>query len=89
MTHQGMCRIFRGRDKIFLYTINHLVLIMGILLLFAGCEDVQQLLVPVPTEDDDGTIKIGFMYTSDTRSNSLNGAELAAFAIKRRGWSAR
>jgi branched-chain amino acid transport system substrate-binding protein len=85
MTHQGMCRIFRCRDKIFSYTINYLVLIMGILLLFAGCEDVQQLLVPVPTEDDDGTIKIGFMYTSDTRSNSLNGAELAALQLNGEG----
>ena len=85
MTHQGMCRIFRGRDKIFSYTINYLVLILGILLLFAGCEDVQQLLVPVPAEDDDGTIKIGFIYTSDTRSNSLNGAELAALQLNGEG----
>ena len=85
MTHQGMCRIFRGRDKIFSYTINYLVLILGILLLFAGCEDVRQLLVPVPAEDDDGAIKIGFIYTSDIRSNSLNGAELAALQLNGEG----
>jgi branched-chain amino acid transport system substrate-binding protein len=39
----------------------------------------------VLTEDDDGTIKIGFMYTSDTRSNSLNGAELAALQLNGEG----
>ena len=60
MTHQGVCRIFRGWNRSFSYTVNYLALIMGILLLFAGCEDVQQLLIPVPPEDDDSTIKIGF-----------------------------
>lgn len=74
MTHQGICRIFRGWTGSFFYTVNYLALIMGILLLLVGCEDVQQLLAPAPVEDDDGTIKIGFIYTSDTRSNSLNGA---------------
>ena len=85
MTYQGMCRIFRDWNKIFFYTVNYLVLIMGILLLFAGCEDVQRLLAPGPAEDDDGTIRIGFMYTSDTRSNSLNGAELAALQLNGEG----
>ena len=82
--YQGMGRIFGGRNKIRFYTVNYLVLIMGILLLFAGCEEVQQLLVPVPVEDD-STIKIGFIYTSDTRSNSLNGAELAALQLNGEG----
>ena len=85
MTHQGVGRTFRDRNKIFFHTVSHLVLIMGILLLFAGCEDVQQLLAPVPDEDDDGTIKIGFIYTSATRSNSLNGAELAALQLNGEG----
>ncbi len=85
MTHQGMCRIFRDWNKILFYTVNYLALVMGVLLLFAGCENVQQLLAPMPAEDDDGTIKIGFMYTSDTRSNSLNGAELAALQLNGEG----
>ena len=85
MTHQGMCRIFRYCNKICFYTVNYLVLIMGILLLFAGCENVQQLLAPMPAEDDDSTIRIGFVYTSETRSNSLNGAELAALQLNGEG----
>ena len=85
MTHQGMCRIFRDWNKIFFYVVSYLGLVMGILLLFTGCEDVQQLLAPAPPEDDDSTIKIGFMYTSDTRSNSLNGAELAALQLNGEG----
>ena len=85
MTHQGVDRTFRDRNKIFFHIVSHLVLIMGILLLFAGCEDVQQLLTPLPDADDDGTIKIGFIYTSVTRSNSLNGAELAALQLNGEG----
>ena len=85
MTHQGMCRVFSGRNKIFFDSINYLVLIMGVLFLFTGCEEVQQLLAPVLPEDGDSTIKIGFMYTSDTRSNSLNGAELAALQLNGEG----
>ena len=85
MTHQGVGRTFRDRNKIFFHTVSHLVLIMGILLLFTGCEEVQQLLAPVPDEDDGGTIKIGFIYTSVTRSNSLNGAELAALQLNGEG----
>ena len=85
MTHQEMRGVFKNRNRILFYTANYLVLIVGILLLFAGCEDVQQLLVPLPDEDDDGTIKIGFMYTSEIRSNSLNGAELAALQLNGEG----
>ena len=85
MTHQRMRRIFRDWNKLFFYTVNYLVLIMGILLLFAGCENVQQLLAPAPPEDDDSTIRIGFIYTSDTRSNSLNGTELAALQLNGEG----
>ena len=85
MTYQGMRRIFRDWNKILFYTVNYLALVMGVLLLFAGCENVQQLLAPMPAEDNDGTIKIGFMYTSDTRSNSLNGAELAALQLNGEG----
>ena len=85
MTHQGVRRIFGNWNGNFLYTVNYLVLILGILLLFAGCQDVQQLLAPVPEADDDGPIKIGFMYTSEIRSNSLNGAELAALQLNGEG----
>ena len=85
MTHQGVGRTFRDRNKIFFYIVSHLALIMGILLLFTGCEEIQQLLAPVPDEDDGGTIKIGFIYTSVTRSNSLNGAELAALQLNGEG----
>ena len=85
MTHQGVHRIFRGWNRGFFGTINYFALIIGILLLFAGCEEVQQLLVPVPPEDDDSTIKIGFIYTSEIRSNSLNGAELAALELNGEG----
>ena len=85
MTHQGMRRIFRNWNKILFYTVNYLAIVLGILLLFVGCENVQQLLAPMPAEDDDGTIKIGFIYTSDTRSNSLNGAELAALQLNGEG----
>ena len=85
MTHQGIRRIFRDWNKILFYTVNYLALVMGVLLMFAGCENVQQLLAPMPAEDDDGTIKIGFIYTSDTRSNSLNGAELAVLQLNGEG----
>ena len=85
MIHQGICGIFRDWDKGFFCVVNYLVLIMGILLLLAGCEDVQQLLAPAPDVDDDDTIKIGFIYTSDIRSNSLNGAELAALQLNGEG----
>ncbi len=85
MTHQGVRRIFGNWNGNFLYTVNYLVLILGILLLFAGCQDVQQLLAPGPDADDDGPIKVGFMYTSEIRSNSLNGAELAALQLNGEG----
>ena len=85
MTYQGIRKIFRNWNKICFYTLNYLALIMGILLLFTGCQDVQQLLAPVPDPDDDGPIKIGFMYTSEIRSNSLNGAELAALQLNGEG----
>ena len=85
MTHQGVRRIFGNWNGNFLYTVNYLVLILGTLLLFAGCQDAQQLLAPVPEADDDAPIKIGFMYTSEIRSNSLNGAELAALQLNGEG----
>ena len=88
MTHQGMRGIFRDWDRGFFDTLNYLVLVMGILLLFAGCEDVQQLLAPVPAEDDDSTIKIGFIYTSDTRSQQSERCRISGTAIERRRWSA-
>ena len=85
MAHQEVRGIFSDRNRIFFFTVNYLALIVGILFLFAGCGDVQQLLAPVPDADDSGIIKIGFMYTSETRSNSLNGAELAALQINGAG----
>ncbi len=85
MVPQGMCRIFGGWNKRFFYNINYLVLIVGILFLFAGCEEVQHLLAPLPVEEEAGNIRIGFIYTRAARSNSLNGAELAALQLNGEG----
>ena len=53
--------------------------------LFAGCDQIQQLLAPLPSEDDDETVKIGFIYTTPNRINSRYGAELAANELNAEG----
>ena len=52
--------------------------------LFAGCDQLQQLLAPSPSEDDE-TVKIGFMYTAPNRINSRSGAELAVTELNEEG----
>ena len=53
--------------------------------LFWGCEQIQQLLTPLPNGDDDPTIKIGFLYTTPNRNNSRYGAELATIQLNKAG----
>ena len=50
------------------------LLLLGFVL--AGCDQIQQLLAPLPSEDGE-TVKIGFIYTTPNRVNSRYGAELA------------
>ena len=66
-------------------SIVHITLATGILLLFAGCEQFQQVLTPLPEPDEDAPIKIGVIYSSPSRSHTLNGAELAALQVNGEG----
>ena len=50
----------------------------------SGCDQLQQLLAPLPSEDDE-TIKIGFIYTTPNRINSRYGAELATNELNEEG----
>ena len=54
-------------------------------ILLAGCDQLQQLLAPLPSEDDDETVKIGFIYTTPNRINSRYGAELASNELNEEG----
>ena len=54
-------------------------------ILFWGCEQVQQLLTPVPTGDEESAVKIGFLYTTPNRNNSRYGAELATLELNESG----
>ena len=85
MTHQEMRGIFSSWSRIFFYTVNYLVLILGILLLLAGCDQVQQLIAPLPEAGDKEVIKIGFLYTTPNRNNSRYGAELATMQLNEAG----
>ena len=53
--------------------------------LFWGCDQVQQLLTPLPDGDEDSAIKIGFLHTSPDRNNSRYGAELATLQLNKEG----
>lgn len=53
--------------------------------LFTGCDQLQRLLAPLPSGDDDDTIKIGFIYTTPNRINSRYGAELAGNELNEEG----
>ena len=68
-----------------LFFVNYLVLIIGILFLLAGCDQVQQLITPLPAASDEETIKIGFLYTTPNRNNSRYGAELATIQLNETG----
>ncbi len=52
--------------------------------LFAGCDQIQRLLAPLPSKDGE-TIRIGFIYTTPNRINSRYGAELAVNEFNEEG----
>ena len=58
------------------------LLLLGFVL--AGCDQIQQLLAPLPSEDGE-TVKIGFIYTTPNRINSRYGAELATNELNEEG----
>ena len=60
------------------------ILLFLAITLFWGCDQVQQLFVP-PDTDDEGAIKIGFLYTTPNRNNSRYGAELATLQLNEAG----
>ena len=53
--------------------------------LFWGCDQVQQLLAPLPDGGDEAAVKIGFLYTTPNRNNSRYGAELATIQLNEAG----
>ena len=61
------------------------ILLPLIISLFWGCDQVQQLLSPLPDGGDEDTIKIGFLYTTPNRNNSRYGAELATMQLNEAG----
>ena len=61
------------------------ILLFLIITLFWGCDQVQQLLSPLPDTDGEDTIKIGFLYTTPNRNNSRYGAELATMQLNEAG----
>ena len=61
------------------------ILLFLLIPLFWGCDQVQQLLPPLPIEGDEETIKIGFLYTTPNRNNSRYGAELATMQLNEAG----
>ena len=65
-----------GRISISLFLISTL---------FCGCDQVQQLIVPLPGADSEDAIKIGFLYTTPNRNNSRYGAELATLQLNDAG----
>ncbi len=78
MTHQRI----RQRECKFLDWLCVPLLLVGFLLV--GCDQIQRLLAPLPSEDDE-TIRIGFIYTTPNRINSRYGAELAANELNEEG----
>ena len=60
------------------------ILLFLVVACFWGCDQAQQLLVP-PDTDDEGAIKIGFLYTTPNRNNSRYGAELATLQLNEAG----
>ena len=61
------------------------ILLFLLIPLFWGCDQVQQLLAPLPDGDDEDAIKIGFLYTTPNRNNSRYGAELATMQLNEAG----
>ena len=61
------------------------ILLFLMVTLFWGCDQVQQLLAPLPGAGGEATIKIGFLYTTPNRNNSRYGAELATMQLNEAG----
>ena len=61
------------------------ILLFLIITLFLGCDQIQQLLPPLPDTGDEDAIKIGFLYTTPNRNNSRYGAELATIQLNEAG----
>ena len=61
------------------------ILLFLLIPLFWGCDQVQQLLSPLPAEGDGDAVKIGFLYTTPNRNNSRYGAELATRQLNEAG----
>ena len=61
------------------------ILLFLLIPLFWGCDQVQQLLAPLPDEGDEDAVKIGFLYTTPNRNNSRYGAELATIQLNEAG----
>ena len=61
------------------------ILLFLLIPLFWGCDQVQQLLAPLPDGGDEDAIKIGFLYTTPNRNNSRYGAELATMQLNEAG----
>ena len=67
------------------YVARFWILLFLMVALFWGCDQVQQLLLPLPDTDGEDTIKIGFLYTTPNRNNSRYGAELATMQLNEAG----
>ena len=66
--------------------INQLwILLFLMTTLFWGCDQVQQLILPLPEAGDEAAINIGFLYTTPNRNNSRYGAELATMQLNETG----
>ena len=61
------------------------ILLFLLITLFWGCDQVQQLLAPLPDGGDEEAVKIGFLYTTPNRNNSRHGAELATMQLNEAG----
>ena len=86
MKHQETRKIVNRQNRIVtLLSYSVPLLIVGSLLLLGGCDRVQQVFTPLPELDGDSPIKIGVIYSSPTRSHTLNGAELAALQLNGAG----
>ena len=61
------------------------ILLFLMIVLFWGCDQIQQLVVPSSDVGDEETLKIGFLHTAPDRNNSRYGAELATMQLNEAG----
>lgn len=73
---------FRQNGRGFIDWLCVPLLLVGFL--FAGCDQLQRLLDPLPSEDGEA-VNIGFIYTTPNRNNSRYGAELAVNELNEEG----